>query len=119
MYRVSAVILALLIATAPVAGVMLQANGPGGNACCTEGMIDCTDPVPRLRCCGGDAPPESASHPVPLTSAPSGRDVPVAEIATPATATPVVAAIASRAFVARQGLVIHAPPELRLCTLLI
>jgi hypothetical protein len=43
----------------------------------------------------------------------------VAEIAPPATAMAVVAVIMSRAFVARQGLVIHAPPELRLCTLLI
>lgn len=119
MSRVSTVLVALLIATAPVAGVVVQANGPGGNPCCSESVIDCTDPVPRLRCCGGDAPPEPASQPAPLTSAPAGRDVPAAEIAAPATAAPLVAAVASRAFVARQGLVIHAPPQLWLCTLLI
>jgi hypothetical protein len=119
MSRMMVALIALLIATTPVAGLTVRASGHGGNDCCVEAGTHCGDSGPTLRCCRPDTPDQPASPPPQLTSSPSGRDVPVAEIGAPPAPAALIAVVASRAFLARQGLIIHAPPVLCLCTLLI
>ncbi|MEW6322356.1 MAG: hypothetical protein AB1635_14850 [Acidobacteriota bacterium] len=88
-------------------------------ACCHNDG-NCAPSAPVLSCCG-DAPDTPATPPPPTSSAsltPAPR-LDAAPTLLPADAAPIAARVASAAFVARQGLLRHAPPHLRLHVFLI